>query len=72
MQVGLRKSSFLSSFGNSSENVLVSVAGKIFLWDKKNGRYKKIEGDKKAWELKTCISKYPQLNQSVVASWVKL
>ncbi|MEZ5730712.1 MAG: DUF3644 domain-containing protein [Paracoccaceae bacterium] len=32
--------------------------GTVYFHKKKNGRFEKIDGDKKAWELSACISKY--------------
>lgn len=39
--------------------------GDTFFYKEKNGRYKIVEGEKKAWELKTCISEYGNLNEPV-------
>lgn len=38
--------------------------GDKFYYKEKNGRYKVIDGDKKAWELKTCITKYGSLTDA--------
>lgn len=42
--------------------------GETFFYKEKNGRYKLIDGEKKAWELKTCILKYGQLTDPVKAN----
>ena len=42
-----------------------NTIGEKFFYKEKNGRYKIIDGEKKAWELKTCICKYGQLNDAV-------
>ena len=39
--------------------------GETFFYKEKNGRYKLVDGERKAWELKTCITKYDQLNDAV-------
>lgn len=39
--------------------------GDTYFYKEKNGRYKIIDGDKKAWELKTCIKEYNSLNESI-------
>lgn len=39
--------------------------GETFFYKEINGRYKLIDGEKKAWELKTCIQKYGQLSEAV-------
>lgn len=39
--------------------------GETFFYKEKNGRYRLIDGERKAWELKTCISKYGQLSDPV-------
>lgn len=39
--------------------------GETYFYKEPNGRYKKIDGEKKAWELKTCIQKYGQLSEAV-------
>lgn len=39
--------------------------GDTYFYKEKNGRYKIIDGDKKAWELKTCILEYGKLSQPV-------
>src|SRR5690606_23740197 len=36
-----------------------------YFYKEKNGRYKIIDGDKKAWELKTCIKEYGKLSDPV-------
>lgn len=52
-----------------------SEIGERYFYKEKNGRYKKIDGEKKAWELKECIKEYqkldkpyPQLSESVIAN----
>ncbi|AYO58118.1 hypothetical protein CO230_08285 [Chryseobacterium sp. 6424] len=42
--------------------------GDKFYYKNKSGRYELIEGEKKAWELKTCITKYGQLSLSQKAN----
>ena len=37
-------------------------------YHKKNGRYELIDGERKAWELKTCIDKYGSLSEPVRAN----
>lgn len=39
--------------------------GETYFYKEKNGRYKIIDGDKKAWELKTCIKEYGNLSEPV-------
>jgi len=39
--------------------------GETYFYKEKNGRYKIIDGERKAWELKTCILKYGKLNEAV-------
>jgi len=39
--------------------------GETFFYKETNGRYKLIDGEKKAWELKTCIQKYGGLSEAV-------
>ena len=39
--------------------------GETFFYKEPNGRFKIIEGEKKAWELKTCIQKYGLLSEGV-------
>lgn len=39
--------------------------GETYFYKEKNGRYKLIDGERKAWELKTCITKYGQLSDPV-------
>jgi len=39
--------------------------GEKFYYKKKNGRYEIVDGERKAWELKTCIRKYNELNEAV-------
>jgi len=43
-----------------------SIGNKYYY--KKFGRYEIIDGERKAWELKTCISQYSQLSESVKAN----
>lgn len=40
-----------------------SEIGERYFYKEKNGRYKKIDGEKKAWELKECIKEYQKLNK---------
>lgn len=40
--------------------------GETYFYKEKSGRYKRIDGEKKAWELITCISKYGELNEAQV------
>jgi hypothetical protein len=39
--------------------------GDTYYHKEKNGRFKLIDGDRKAWELKTCIAKYEDLTDAV-------
>lgn len=39
--------------------------GETYFYKEKNGRYKLIDGEKKAWELKTCIKEYGNLSDAV-------
>lgn len=39
--------------------------GETYFYKEKNGRYKLIDGERKAWELKTCIQKYGLLSDAV-------
>lgn len=39
--------------------------GETYFYKEKNGRYKLVDGEKKAWELKTCILQYGQLSDAV-------
>lgn len=39
--------------------------GEKYFYKEKNGRFKIVDGEKKAWELKTCIQKYSQLSEAV-------
>lgn len=39
-----------------------ATLGEKYFYKEKNGRYKKIDGDKKAWELKTCYNKFQSLH----------
>lgn len=39
--------------------------GETYFYKGNNGRYKIIDGEKKAWELKTCIKEYGQLSNPV-------
>lgn len=41
------------------------IHGETYFYKEKNGRYKIIDGEKKAWELKTCIQKYGLLTDPV-------
>lgn len=42
--------------------------GDKYYYKNANGRYKLINNEKKAWELNTCIKKYPQLNEGIKAN----
>lgn len=42
-----------------------NTIGEKYFYKEKNGHYKKVDGEKKAWELKTCILKYGQLSEAV-------
>ncbi|MPL77454.1 hypothetical protein SDC9_23310 [bioreactor metagenome] len=44
--------------------------GETYFYKEENGRYKLIDGDKKAWELATCIKKYDKLSDSVKANLI--
>lgn len=39
--------------------------GDKYYYKKKNGRYEVIDGEKKAWELATCINKHPDLSEPI-------
>lgn len=39
--------------------------GERYFYKKQNGRYKKVDGERKAWELGTCIRKYGKLGEPV-------
>ncbi len=41
-----------------------SEIGERYFYKEKNGRYKKIDGEKKAWELTECIREYQKLRKS--------
>lgn len=52
-----------------------SEIGEKYFYKEKNGRYKKIDGEKKAWELAECIKEYqkmrkayPNLSEATVAN----
>lgn len=42
--------------------------GDRFYYKKKNGRYELVDGERKSWELKTCITKYGRLNDAQKAN----
>lgn len=42
-----------------------NTIGEKYYYKKTNGRYELIDGEKKSWELKTCITKYKKLDKSV-------
>lgn len=42
-----------------------SIIGDRYYYKKKNGRYDTVDGEKKAWELTTCIKKYGSLATAV-------
>jgi len=43
--------------------------GNVFYYKRKNStRYERIDGERKAWELKTCINKYGLLNEPIKAN----
>lgn len=44
--------------------------GNRFYYKKKNGRYELIDGEKKGWELKTCITKYGNLTDAQKANLI--
>lgn len=41
-----------------------SIGDKYF-YKKKNGHYETVDGEKRAWELSTCINKYPGLSEPI-------
>lgn len=41
-----------------------SEIGERYFYKEKNGRYKKIDGEKKAWELTECIKEYQKMSKS--------
>jgi hypothetical protein len=38
--------------------------GEKYYYKKKNGRYEIVEGDRKSWDIKTCITKYNKLGEA--------
>lgn len=40
-----------------------SEIGERYFYKEKNGRYKKVDGEKKAWELTECIKEYQKMNK---------
>lgn len=42
-----------------------NTIGEKYYYEKSNGRYELIDGEKKSWELKTCITKYRYLPEPV-------
>ena len=42
--------------------------GKKFYYKNKNGRYKRVNGDRRSWELRTCIRKFRDLSEPVKAN----
>ena len=42
--------------------------GNKYYHKKENGRYELIDGERKAWELKTCINRYGNLSEPVKAN----
>ena len=42
--------------------------GQKYFYKDSNGKYLRIDGEKKTWELKTCMDKYKKLNKSVYAN----
>lgn len=42
-----------------------NTIGEKYYYKEKNGRYKLIDGDKKAWEISTCIKKYNDLTNPI-------
>jgi hypothetical protein len=42
--------------------------GEIYFYKEENGRYKKIDGDRRAWEIGTCIREYGKLSEPVKAN----
>ena len=42
--------------------------GNKFYYKCKNGRYELVDGERKAWDLSTCIEKYGRLKQSVISN----
>ncbi|PCK33691.1 DUF3644 domain-containing protein [Pseudoalteromonas piscicida] len=42
-----------------------ATIGQKYYYKKKNGRYEVIDGERKAWELSTCIKKYASLTKGV-------
>jgi len=43
--------------------------GNIFYYKRKNStRYEKVDGERKAWDLKTCINRYGSLSESIKAN----
>ncbi len=45
-----------------------TIGDKYYYKTKSGFRYKKIEGERKAWELKTCIKKYGSLEEPIIAN----
>ena len=44
------------------------TTGNIYFYKKENGRYQLINGERKAWELNTCIDRYGSLSEPVKAN----
>lgn len=47
-----------------------NTIGNRYYYKNDNGHFKTVEGDRKSWELKTCISKYGQLDKGVKSNLV--
>lgn len=45
-----------------------STIGEKYFYKKKNGRYEKVDGERKAWELSKCIKEYGKLSRSIQAN----
>jgi len=43
----------------------VTISDRYYYRNKRNNRYEKIDGERKAWELGTCISEYGSLSEPV-------
>ena len=41
-----------------------SEIGERYFYKEKNGRYKKVDGEKKSWELTECIKEYQKMNKA--------
>ncbi len=45
--------------------------GSKYFYKEKNKRYTKVDGERKAWELKTCLSKFKERNTSIITQAIE-